>query len=160
MRFPTATVVACWLAGPAGVICAASLTGCDDVKHYEVLDGPYRLVAEDRTEDMSVCYQTAPKICVSRVDGSVFKVGFNKDYVIAARHPPDGPGVWASADRSKTDYFFIVRAIDGPEEGPAAIRGPMSAAQFEGERANYALPQFSRTLKIDWDTPCKAKPCE
>ena len=143
-----------------GLICAAALAGCDDVQHYEVIDGPYRLLAENSSEEMSVCYQTGPKTCVSRVDGSVFKIGFNKDYIIAARHPSNGPGVWASADRSKADYFFIVRAIDRPNEGPAAIRGPMSAAEFEGQRANYALPQFSRPLKIDWETSCNAKPCE
>jgi len=160
MRFPNATVAACRLAGFVAVICAAALTGCDRDQHYEVLDGPYRVVAEDRPEDMSVCFQTGPKTCVSRVDGSVFKVGFNKDYIIAARHPPSGPGVWVSANRSKTDYFFIVRAIDGPDEGPTAIRGPMSAAEFERERANYALPQFTREFKIDWETPCDAKPCE
>ncbi|HEY3812227.1 MAG TPA: hypothetical protein VGL66_03300 [Caulobacteraceae bacterium] len=153
MRFPAATAVVVWLL-------AAMLAGCDDVHHNEVLDGPYRLVAEDRSEDMAICYQTDAKTCVSRVDGTVFKVGFDKHYIVAARHPPTGPGVWVSADRSKTDYFVIDRTFDGPEEGPSGIRGPMTAAEFERVKAQNGLPPFSRQLKIDWETPCKMKPCE
>jgi hypothetical protein len=148
------------LFAPVGLICALGLAGCDDVQHYEVLDGPYRLVAENRSEDMAICYQTDPKTCVSRVDGTVYKVGFDKHWVVAARHPPNGPGVWVSADRSKIDYFFLDRSFDGPDAGPAAIRGPMTAAEFDRETKQLGLPPFSRTLKIDWETPCKASPCE
>ncbi|HWE47352.1 MAG TPA: hypothetical protein VG407_15115 [Caulobacteraceae bacterium] len=160
MRFPTTIVVGWLLAGPAALLCAAALAGCDDVEHYEVLDGPYRLVAENRSEDMAICYQTGPKTCVSRVDGTVYKVGFDKLWVVAARHPPNGPGVYASADRSKIDYFILDRRFDGPVEGPSAIRGPMPATDFERLKKQENLPSFSRVLKIDWQTACKAPPCE
>jgi hypothetical protein len=143
-----------------GLVCLAALAGCNDVQHNEVLDGPYRLVAQNQAEDMAICYQSGPKECVSRVDSGVFKVGFNKDYVVAARHPANGPGVWASADRSKTEYFYIVRADDRPDAGPSAIRGPFTAAEFEHEKSLYPLPPFSRDLHIHWITPCNAKACE
>ena len=144
-----------------GLIAAAAvlgLIGCDGENHNEVIDGPYRVIAENQSEDMSICYQTAPKVCISRVGGTVFQFGFNHDYIVAARHPADGPSAYASADRSRTDYFYIIRADDSPDAGPRAIRGPLTKESFEREKVRLGLPPFSRELKIDWDKPAPAAP--
>jgi hypothetical protein len=109
------------------------------------IDGPYRLDMGDVEEDANVCYELADGNCVERIPQTVFAVGASRDYVVAARHPHAFGSV--PLDRSRTEYFYLVRALDGPLKDPSAsVRGPFDRLSFERERRRLGLPSFSREI--------------
>jgi hypothetical protein len=121
-------------------ICAATalLAGCGFV-HDEQLDGPYRLNAVDVDSQMSVCYDLGDGDCIGRISETVFAVGWNSSYLVAARHP--------HRDKSKVEYFYLVRALDGPLIDPSVtVRGPFDLRSFEQERQRLGLPALTREL--------------
>ncbi len=117
---------------------ASVLAGCG-FAHDERIDGPYRLLAVDTDEEMSVCYDLAGHNCIGRVSETVFAVGWNPDYIVVARHP--------KSDKAKSEYFYIVRGLDGPNVDPTiCVHGPFQAAEFEGERRRLFLPSLAKQL--------------
>ena len=115
----------------------AALTACGFV-HDERIDGPYRLSAIDVDEEMSVCYDLGDA-CVGRIPGTVFAVGSNAAYVVAARHPAN--------DRSRTEYYYLIRELDGPLVDPSVtVRGPFDLKAFQAEAERLGLPAFEREL--------------
>jgi hypothetical protein len=116
---------------------AISLGACGFV-HDEHIDGPYRLVAIDVSADMAVCYELRDG-CIGRIPETVYAVGFNAKYLVAARHPNN--------DRSKSEYYYLTRALDEPLADPStSVRGPFDAGEFEAESMRLGLPSLSRTL--------------
>ena len=90
-------------------------------------------------EQMNVCYGLGNGDCVGRIPQTVFAVGWDKSYVVAARHPKN--------DKSKVEYFYIIRAFDGPYVDPSmAVKGPFDSRSFEQERQRLALPALRREL--------------
>lgn len=83
---------------------ALAIPACGFV-HDEHIDGPYRLIAVDVTDQMSVCYQLKDA-CVGRIPQTVFAVGHNPSYFVAARHP--------ASNREIIEYFYLARSLDGP----------------------------------------------
>ncbi len=119
------------------VFLTAPLGACGFV-HDEHIDGPYRLVAIDVSEEMAICYEIEDG-CVGRIPGTVYAIGFDAKYLVAARHPDN--------DQSKTEYYYLTRALDGPLVDPSAtVSGPYSADEFEFEITRLELPPISRTL--------------
>jgi hypothetical protein len=117
-----------------------ALQSCGFVHEQEIV-GPYRLVAVDSMEDMMVCYQLATGDCVGRVGATVFAVQSGDTYIVAARHP--------KTDKLRTEYFYIIRALDKPEADPAvAVRGPYDEATFKAEQARLRLPAFASPIGI------------
>jgi hypothetical protein len=55
--------------------------------HDERLDGPYRLVAVDLTSRMGIFFDLGHGDAIGRISETVFAVGWNNSYVVAARHP-------------------------------------------------------------------------
>jgi hypothetical protein len=109
------------------------------------IDGPYSLEITDAPEDATVCYELDGGDCSGRIEETVFAVGFNADYLVAARHPHRFEE--RSLDRSRTEYYYIIRSQDGPRRDPSAsVRGPFSEAMFERERQRLGLPQFTREI--------------
>jgi hypothetical protein len=122
---------------PIGLLCTALVTACGFV-HDQKIDGPYRLVAIDVDEQMDVCY-SIQDACVGRISETVFAVGHDASYIVAARHP--------SNNRKITEYFYLVRSMDGPVADPSAsVRGPFDAETFEAERIRLRLPSFDTTI--------------
>jgi len=116
---------------------AAILAGCGFV-HDEKIDGPYRLVAVDVHSEMSVCYSVGSD-CIGRIPETVFAVGSDAKYVVAARHPLN--------DRSRTEYYYLIRELDGPHVDPkSTVRGPFDGVAFEREQKRLALPPLNRKL--------------
>ena len=104
----------------------------------EHIDGPYRLVAIDVNEDMGVCY-SVNRDCVGRIPETVFAVGWNNSFIVAARHPKN--------DRSRVEYFYIDRAVDGTFVDPSvSVRGPFDSQAFEQEKRRLGLPPFRREI--------------
>ena len=111
---------------PVGLLCTALVTACGSV-HDQQIDGPYRLVAIDVDEQMDVCY-SIQDAGVGRISVTVFAVGHDASYIVAARHP--------SNNRKITEYFYLIRSLDAPAFDPSAsVRGPFSSEAFEAERA-------------------------
>lgn len=119
------------------VVFALLLGACGFV-HDEHIDGPYRLVAIDVLEQMAVCYEVEGG-CVGRIPETVYAVGCNAKYLVAARHPNN--------DRSKSEYYYLTRALDSPLADPSAsVQGPFDADAFEAESKRLGLPPLTRTL--------------
>jgi hypothetical protein len=113
------------------------LTGCGFV-HDQTIDGPYRLVAIDVNEQMNVCYSIQDS-CIGRIGETVFAVGHDASYIVAARHP--------SNNRKVTEYFYLIRSLDGPIVDPSAsVQGPYDAVKFEAERVRLRLPAFDTNI--------------
>jgi hypothetical protein len=125
------------------LVAAADWVVCADLglvfAHYERIAGPYRLVAFYANELMIVCYGRGGA-CVPRVLPTVFAVGANDTYVVAARHPGNG--------RDLTEYFYIIRALDGAGADPSiAVRGPFTEAEYRLQETRLGLPSFTRTVE-------------
>jgi hypothetical protein len=92
-----------------------------------------------------VCYHLADGDCVGRIPETVFAVGFNRDYVVAARHPHKFTDT--TLDRSRSEYFYIVRSVDGPLVDPRqSLRGPFGETAFQREQKRLGLPDFTREI--------------
>jgi len=116
---------------------AVAVAACGFV-HDQKIDGPYRLVAIDVEEQMDVCY-SMQDACVGRIGETVFSVGHDASYIVAARHP--------SNNRKVTEYFYLIRSMDGPIADPSAsVRGPFDLDKFEAERAQLRLPPFDTNV--------------
>lgn len=122
-----------------GLLVLFGLGGCGT---SDVIDGPYHWKSTDIDWDTMICYDVGEGGCVGRVDEAVFAVGFDRDYIVAARHPHRFDE--RSLDRSKTEYYYIVRAKDGPKADPsAAVVGPLDKAAFDRDTGRLRLPPLS-----------------
>jgi hypothetical protein len=111
--------------------------GCSS--HRDItIDGPYHLIAGEDEEQTSVCYDV-PGGCIGRIPATVYAVGANASYVVAARHP--------QANRSITEFYYVIRSSDTPTvDTSAAVRGPFDAQAFEGIRTQLHLPALTYEL--------------
>lgn len=113
------------------LLLALVLTGCSPVRD-DHLSGPYRLWATDIDQQLQVCYAIKDG-CIGRIPATVFEVGFDDRYVVA--------GVDEDNDGSHINYFYVVRALDGPlVDSAVAVKGPFHFVEFEQEKARLALP--------------------
>jgi hypothetical protein len=123
----------------SGVVLVLGFAGCGFV-HDEKITGPYRLVAIDVSEQMSVCYTLKKGDCIGRIPETVFSVGWNDRFIVAKQHP--------SNNRSVTNYFILEMARDSKLADPSAsVTGPLAATAFEERMASLALPPFTKTIE-------------
>jgi hypothetical protein len=121
--------------GSVGLLLA--LAGCG-FAYDEQIAGPYRLVAVDSGEQMSLCYSLDGN-CVGRVGPTVFEAGANDAYVVAARHPGN--------DKRRTEYFYVIRKLDRPEADPSvAVHGPFDEAAYRRQESQLGLPSFAHVI--------------
>ena len=113
--------------------------------HDEVLDGPYRLVAIDISEDMLLCRTIGNSgDCVG--DGlpkpTVFQAGWNAQYIVVARHPRQGQG---APNRPVSEFYYIQRKA-GEENvlTRVSVVGPLTEGEYQEEKSRLQLPEFSR----------------
>jgi hypothetical protein len=112
------------------------LAGCHGMAHDEQIDGPYWLTAIDTLEEMHVSYDMGGGSSIGRIPATVFAAGFDDQYIVAAQHPGN--------DRSKTEYYYLVRALDGRLVDPSVtVRGPFDQAAFAQETARLNLPPLT-----------------
>ena len=115
------------------VATAMTIASCGFVGDHPI-SGPYRLVTVDADDDTSVCYTLSEGNCIGRVPATVFAIGFNSSYIVAARHPDN--------DRSRTEFYYIDRAVDGPLVDPSvSVKGPFNSEAFAAERSRLGLPE-------------------
>lgn len=119
--------------------------------HDELLDGPWRRVAVDSLDQMSVCRRLEGfgGSCVGDMLGgeTVFAAGIDAKYVVYALHPRE----WtAPPDRNVSEFYYVVRNhIEGQAGGlgPDDVKGPFSEAQFATETKRLGLPTLSRVFE-------------
>jgi hypothetical protein len=124
------------------------LAGCGyGFVHDEVLDAPYRLVAIDASEDMSLCRSIDTQGgCVGDglPDATVFQAGWNSKYIVVARHPR----IWPQrSDRTISEFYYVVRQPN--EMDPltrVSVIGPLNAFEYQREKEKLQLPDFSRVF--------------
>jgi len=118
------------------LVMSLCLTGCWGFAHDELIAGPYRLIAVDLDEQMSVSYALHNGNAVGRINEMVFSAGANKEYIVAQRHP--------KGDRTITEYYYIIRALDSEYADPSkSVRGPFTKQEFESEKTELKLPEFT-----------------
>jgi hypothetical protein len=131
------------LACLASLLCLAACGFVEDA----TIDGPYRLVAVDIDEDMTLCRSIGTGGDCSG-DGlpepTVFQAGANAQYIVFARHPyREGRRL----DRSVTEFYYIVRKED---ERDLAVRvslsGPFTESEYRDEKRRLQLPEFSKVF--------------
>jgi hypothetical protein len=135
----------------AGILLLGALLagGCDS--YQRTLDGPYKLSAIDTMESMSIVWDAGDGTLVG--DGlpgpTVFAAGYDAKYLVAAIHPqlckPFQQNCAAQGpDRSKTEYWYVVRTTDERDHLPyAGIKGPFDAAAFAEAKKRLGLPDLS-----------------
>lgn len=116
------------------VLAFTGLAGCSS--HRDItIDGPYHLIAGDDEEDMSVCYDGTGG-CIGRIPSTVYAVGADATYVVAARHP--------QANKSITEYYYVVRSADvGTADTSTSVHGPFDTQGFDAARAELHLPALT-----------------
>lgn len=132
------------------------LVGCSPFSgfvHDETLDGPYRLVAVDTMEEMSICRSIPDGSgdCVG--DGlpsdTVFAAGANEQYLVAARRPTREPFGETPKNPGITEYYYVIRAADEATRGlpERNIVGPLNEKEFNRAKQELKLPKFSRVFE-------------
>jgi hypothetical protein len=119
-----------------GLTCAG-VAACSSHRDITV-DGPYHLIAEGEEAPMTLCYD-ATDGCIGRIPPTVYAVGVDATYVVAARHP--------QGDRSISEFYYLIRSADTPTvDTSAAVRGPYDAPAFELVRNQLHLPALTYEL--------------
>ena len=114
------------------------LSGCGFV-HDEHITGPYRLIAVDVDEQMSISYDLGDGSAVGRINETVFAYGYDNQYIVAMQHP--------EGNRSITNYFYLDMAKDSKYADPAvSVTGPLSKENFEAESKRLDLPNISHVI--------------
>lgn len=111
--------------------------------HDQPLAGPYRLVAVDTREDMTVCRSLEGGDCLG--DGlpgrTVFAAGADDRHLVIARHP----SVFGKPmNKAVTEYYVVERSPD--EADPASrpeVFGPFDQAEFDARVRELSLPEFT-----------------
>ena len=119
---------------------AVALSSCfgGEVKNQKI-DGPYRLIAIDSSEDMSISYALDKGDAIGRVGPTVLSYGFNRDFIVGMTKDGHGAG----------QYFYIVRSLDGPYVDPSVtVRGPFSAKAFAVETVRLKLPRIDHATGL------------
>jgi hypothetical protein len=113
----------------AGVLLVA---GCGLPVRDQKVDGPYRIWAADGPEDRHLSYWLGDGNGIGRVEATIVGVGHDDRYITVVRRPRDEPSV--------TEYFYVIRELDGPSVPPEALKGPFDRATYETEAARLNLP--------------------
>ena len=137
------------------MVALLALTGCFafDTVYDRTLVGPYRLLAIDDMESMSIVWDIPDGGGDTVGDGlpgpTVFAAGYDDRFVVAAVHPPlcarfaNGCSEHGM-NRSATEYWYVIRQADEQQHHPRrGIRGPFTEARFEAEKVRLHLPEFS-----------------
>jgi hypothetical protein len=118
---------------------ASLFSGCGFV-HDDHLIGPYRLIAVDIDEQMSVSYSLPGGSAIGRIEETVFSVGWDEHFIVAKQHPNN--------NRRITNFYYLDIAKDGAYADPSAsVTGPLTEAEFIKRQSTLQLPIFRHTVK-------------
>jgi hypothetical protein len=103
----------------------------------------YRLVWIDAPAETSLVCKASDGTSLHLVGPTVFSIGADQKYIVAAQHPAVGFGF----DRSVTRYFIVERIQrSGYADREKGVRGPLSKEEFERLTTTLSLPKFSKTF--------------
>ncbi|WDE95571.1 hypothetical protein PQO03_07540 [Lentisphaera profundi] len=120
------------------IITFSLLTGCGFV-HDEHIIGPYRLIAVDISEQMSISYELEGG-AAGRINETVFEYGFDAYFIVAKQHPKN--------NRNIINYFYLEMKKDSKYANPSdSVTGPLTKKEFGIATKKLNLPNFSHTIK-------------
>ena len=138
------------VAPAAAILGCLWLTACLGFVYDETLDGPFRIVAVDTYEDMALCRTVNHNSdCIG--DGlaggpTIFMVGWDANYIVAARHPRSRSE--NHANRSITEFYYIVRAASDVDALKSVKQvGPLNHEELAANKVRLNLPEFTRVFK-------------
>lgn len=102
-------------------------------------NGPYALVWIDDPNKVTLSRDVGNDAFITRVDDTVFSVGWDGRYVVAKQHP--------GGIRHITNFYIVDSQKDSTyADSSAAVIGPLGAQEFEQKARELKLPGFSKTL--------------
>jgi hypothetical protein len=124
-------------------LCVLALGGCNlGFSHDEKIDGPYRLIAVDTKDQLSVCYELPSGDSIGRIPETVVAVGHNDEYIVAQRQLLSSGSI---------EYYYLIRKEDSVHADPAkSVRGPFTSEEFKAEKSSLNLPEFTRHLNLKY----------
>lgn len=117
------------------LLAALSLTGCGFPVREEKLTSGFVLFAADLPEDLSICYEKDGS-CIGGVPATIARVGWNKRYIVAERHPDN--------NRNRSEYYYIDLRV--PDAAMSGVTGPLSLSEFNAAASSLGLPPLSRRI--------------
>jgi hypothetical protein len=124
---------------------AALLTSCDALSPDTYWhSGDYELIAVDVKGQMTLSIDLHNGGAIGIVGPTVFALGADDRYIVVKQHPAkDGFGHF---DRGVTNYFVVTRVAGSEADQEKAVRGPLSADEFNRLLASAYLPPFTKTF--------------
>lgn len=119
----------------AALVMALGLAGCGFPVRNEKLTGGFILFAADDPADLSICYEYHGS-CIGCVPGTISRVGWNKRYIVAERHPDN--------DGNRAEYYYIDLRV--PDAAMSGVTGPFSLTEFNAAASSLGLPPLSRQI--------------
>ncbi len=116
-------------------IIALGLAACGQPVRWQKVDGPYLIVAADDPLNRHLSYDLGDGNAIGRVDSTVTGVGHDDRYITVRREPKGRSGL--------VEYYYVVRALDGPGVPPEALKGPFDEAAYEREVKRLHLPDLA-----------------
>mgnify|MGYP000322774759 CR=1 FL=1 len=79
------------------------------------------------------CTMTIVRGPIGQMEGQIYSIGWNADFIIAKRHP--------KCDQSITDYFIIdiEKNAVGSEDARLGVFGPFNEVDFKLKRKEFRL---------------------
>ncbi|MES1198779.1 MAG: hypothetical protein ABUS48_02220 [Pseudomonadota bacterium] len=133
----------------AAAVLIVALNSCapGDFTYWKRVDGPYRISAIDDINDMNICYDAGGGGCYERIEATVFSVGWDTHYIVAARRVRN--------TRGAPLYYYIDRTSDVRSNDTKAVHGPFSEAEFRVESRRLSLPPMKRYVPFEY---CSGRP--
>ena len=114
---------------------ALGLAACGQPVRWQKVDGPYLIVAADDPLNRHLSYDLGDGNAIGRVNATVTGVGHDARY-ITVRREPKGQG-------GPAEHYYVIRAMDGPDGPPEAVRGPFDEAAYKREVKRLHLPDLA-----------------
>ena len=117
------------------------LSACDYNYNKQIGDHYFIRCIENR-QRMNIGFGTE-ELSEGIIEGTVFEVHWNDDYILAKRHP-------ISKGKDVTEYYVIKKVVFGEEKASENMFGPLTLDEFEAKKKELSI-QEEKMEKILFD---------
>lgn len=123
------------------------LSGCLGFDIKQKVVGNYYLIATDEEEQLSLsyCEPSDQNGCGGIIEGTVFAVGFNANYIIVKQHPRIFPN---PPNKNITNYYILPLKDTMNWRTKNGLIGPLTLDQFNEKRKELNIPD---SLKFTYE---------